>query len=223
MRESPVQLSSSADMLGVAIAERQLSCLLVDDSRFDRRRVRYVAERSGVDVRFLEATTIAEARDALDSQPIDFILLDNFLPDGQGLGLALDLSERAIPVIMLSGQDENGLADAAIWAGMDEFVQKDRLSPELFAEVVRALVQRGRTAPLHEVHGGAEEPGQFARDCVAEMQPPISRLCTLTREMRHHIGGADVVSQHRILSEMDELCGALSDYLSDIRKNIRPS
>ncbi|WP_170317662.1 response regulator [Paroceanicella profunda] len=218
-------MSRSSDLLGIGMAERQLSCLLVDDSRFDRRRVRYVAERSGINIAFLEATTIAEARTALDTQPIDFILLDNFLPDGQGLGLALDLSERGLPVIMLSGQDENGLSDAAIWAGMDQFVQKDRLSPELFAEMVHGLVERGRASfPPEALPEAAQDRMQgFARDCVSEMSPPVSRLYTLTREMRNQLSGNDRVTQHRILGEMEELCGALADYLTDIRKNTRPS
>ena len=52
----------------------------------------------------LEADSLRTARRALDSEPLDIVIADQRLPDGEGLALLDDVraADSAIPVIVLS-------------------------------------------------------------------------------------------------------------------------
>src|SRR5437762_10668649 len=74
------------------------SILLVEDEGPNRALARAVLARS-MDPRvagivLLEAPNLARAREILDSQHVDLVLLDVRLPDGDGLALAAELHER---------------------------------------------------------------------------------------------------------------------------------
>jgi signal transduction histidine kinase len=87
----------------------------------------------------------------------DLVLLDHFLPDGQGLELVEEL-RRALPnaaVIMLTGHGGEALAVRAFQSGVRDYLNKVDLSPERLADSVqRALQAVGQQ--VHAAHTTAE-------------------------------------------------------------------
>jgi DNA-binding response OmpR family regulator len=101
------------------------SVLIVDDSLTVRMDLAEAFEESGFQV--VLAASLAEARQALSSQPVDLVILDILLPDGDGLDFLSELHASYAPgpsVLLLSS-----LADVAdrirgLGRGADEYVGK---------------------------------------------------------------------------------------------------
>ena len=111
--------------------------LLVEDEELNRVLVRAILARAtagpvlGVDL--VEAGSLAAARGALAEGPVDVILLDVNLPDGNGLTLASDLiAEPHRPqVIALTASVLPHERAAAMNAGCDAFLDKPYAAQDL--------------------------------------------------------------------------------------------
>ncbi len=87
--------------------------------------------------------TLAEARRALESNPIALVVLDLVLPDGDGLELLRELRERQnqrVSVILLSSEAAVASRIRGLGAGADEYVGKPYDKTFLIAKV-RELLQ----------------------------------------------------------------------------------
>lgn len=111
--------------------------LLVEDEELNRVLVRAVVSRARDSqvraVELVEAPSLAAARDQLDRGPIDLVLLDMNLPDGHGLSLATELSERPDrpTVIALTASVLPRDRSAAMAAGCDGFLDKPYAAADL--------------------------------------------------------------------------------------------
>jgi response regulator of citrate/malate metabolism len=72
------------------------------------------------------AHTAGEARRALGRVPVDLLLLDQYLPDGNGLDLCRSLRAegRLVDVIMVTSARDLGLVRAAVSSGVVQYVLK---------------------------------------------------------------------------------------------------
>ena len=105
--------------------------LLIEDEGPNRALARAVLMRSKdprvAGIVLLEAPNLATAREILDSQQVDLVLLDVRLPDGDGLALAAELHERMKNrpiVVVLSASVLPSERDAALRSGADAFLAK---------------------------------------------------------------------------------------------------
>jgi two-component system KDP operon response regulator KdpE len=111
--------------------------LLVEDEELNRVLVRAILARATDDVvrsvDLVEAASLATARSALDGHPVDVVLLDVNLPDGNGLTLATDLAERDTRprVIALTASVLPHERAAAMSAGCDAFLDKPYAAQDL--------------------------------------------------------------------------------------------
>lgn len=92
-----------------------------------------------------------DARDALAAVPYELLLLDLNLPDGRGLDLLRDLRRRgsAVPVIILTAQDQITQRIEGLNSGADDYLVKPFDLSELTARVA-AVARRygGNPNPL---------------------------------------------------------------------------
>ncbi len=133
-------MSSSKD-------EKQRTILIVDDTLEDRATCRrYLQQDREWRYRFLEAETGDHALEIHAEKRPDCILLDYGLPDLSGLevlaALADELGDACCPVVMLTGANEVELAVAALKAGAQDFINKDRLAPLDLQRAVHNAIER---------------------------------------------------------------------------------
>ena len=127
-----------------------MKLLLVDDSPLFRRALVLILENAGFpDIR--EAGSAREAMALLDripvsssrTTPVDLILMDVSMPEMSGIEAVRQLKAserfRDIPVIMVSGHDEEEGVEAAFTAGATDFIEKPVRKLELKARVSSAL------------------------------------------------------------------------------------
>jgi DNA-binding response OmpR family regulator len=120
-----------------------LRILIVEDELANTDLVR--ASLDALGDQFLRSSTIdaagslADARAALSAKPFDLILLDLWLPDGDGLGLAREVSKMGsarprIVVVSGSAKPEEKVAALAV---ADDFLLKPFEPAQLIATINR--------------------------------------------------------------------------------------
>ncbi|WP_281857738.1 response regulator [Litoreibacter halocynthiae] len=115
-----------------------LTVLVVEDSRFASEAVRLLCIRSGARIR--RADSLTAARRHLRVYRPSVVVVDLGLPDGSGVDLIAEVArdgKSVRPVIIAtSGADGDGLAEAAIAAGADEFLPKPIASVCAFQQTI---------------------------------------------------------------------------------------
>lgn len=93
------------------------------------------------------APTGAAMTEALEAEPVDLVLLDLRLPDGDGLSLIRQLrTESRLPVIILSGRVEDVDRIVGLELGADDYLTKPFNPRELLARIKAVLRRTGDPA-----------------------------------------------------------------------------
>lgn len=119
--------------------------LLVEDNPGDARLVREALAAAGPGrFEITHVVRLAEARRRLADERFDVLLLDLSLPDSQGLG-TVDLARRAagwVPVVVLTGLNDEGTALEALHAGVQDYLVKGRIDSDSAARALRYAIER---------------------------------------------------------------------------------
>jgi two-component system, OmpR family, phosphate regulon response regulator PhoB len=121
----------------------QASILVVEDEPSIQELIAYTCSTHGYDVR--RADSVQAAREELDRQLPDLLLLDWMLPDKPGIELLRELRgnerTRALPVIMLTARGSESDKVTGLDAGADDYVVKP-FSPRELVSRMRAVFRR---------------------------------------------------------------------------------
>ncbi len=125
---------------GGHVLDGPLRCIVMDDSRFDRKLLRNIAKSSRYEIEFTEATCIADTRAKLQAQPFDLMVLDYRVPDGDGIEFARQIinDERysQTAIIMMTGEGSESTAIEALRTGVVDYLPKDELSADLLDRAI---------------------------------------------------------------------------------------
>ncbi len=135
--------------------------LIVEDEAGMRRILAVLLQKEGHEVH--EAGTHKEALKTLNAQPLDLVITDQRLPDGEGLMVlaAAKDADPSLPVIVVTAYASVELAVEAMRAGAFDFITKP-FNPD----TVRAAVWRAcnHVALLRENERLRDEVGRLAAD-----------------------------------------------------------
>ena len=130
--------------------------LVVDDDSQLRQLVGKFLRSHGFHV--TSVGTAPEMQHALESTPIDLIILDLMLPGTSGLELCRGLrSTSSVPVIMLTAKSEEADRIVGLEMGADDYVTKPFSPRELLARIKAVLRRSGsesRASPRAAFHRG---------------------------------------------------------------------
>lgn len=135
-------------------SERRI-LLLVEDNPADAE---LVSEMLDTDFRpaeyeILHVQKLADAEELLHSKEVDVALLDLRLPDAAGLdgvGALLSISPE-LPIVVLTGMDDEDLALACIDAGAQDYLNKEEMKPLLLKRAIGYAITRLREAQLRDL------------------------------------------------------------------------
>jgi DNA-binding response OmpR family regulator len=117
--------------------------LVVDDEADIRRSVRTALEGDGYAVR--EAADAVEARQSLEKNLPDLMILDVRMPGEDGFSFCRKLREepahRALPILFLTSRGQESNKVLGLELGADDYVAKPFSVPELLARV-KAVIRR---------------------------------------------------------------------------------
>ena len=177
--------------------------LLVEDDRVART----LLARSLRDLGHVVAEA-ADCREALDwaaTWPLDVVLLDRFLPDGDGLALLAQLKAdpvtRDVPVVMVTSAAEPEFVVEALRAGAHDYLTKPFHAEEVLARTLAALRTKALVDELRVLSAHDPLTGLRNRRGVTE------QLATWRAHCRRHgaplavvlfdvVGFSDINVQH---------------------------
>ena len=91
-----------------------------------------------------QVTRLAEAEEAVERADVDLVLLDLSLPDSQGFETFERLLShgRNVPILVLSGVDDESLALRMVHAGAQDYLVKGKFDAQLLARAMRYAIER---------------------------------------------------------------------------------
>lgn len=128
--------------------DRPTKILLIEDNPADAQllqRMLTEAKRFSFDLE--QADQLSDGLHRLSSNDFDIILLDLSLPDSKGLDTfdkALACAQQ-IPIVVLSGLDDETLALKAVRAGAQDYLFKGKIDSDLLTRAIHYAIERKRT------------------------------------------------------------------------------
>lgn len=132
------------------MSDSTITILLVEDNPLNARMVEELlrqAPAQSFEIR--RADSLVNALNLLVRFPVDAILLDLMLPDSEGLETFLAMQRHAprVPIVVLSGLDDEALALKAVANGAQDYLSKGNLSTDVLVRAVVYAVARMQNAP----------------------------------------------------------------------------
>src|SRR5688572_18054381 len=121
--------------------------LLIEDNPGDARLLQeMLAEAPAAPFRVTCADRLSRAMEVLSSQKMALLLLYLSLPDSHGIETFAKIYAHSpkVPVIVLTGNDDNALALLAVKAGAQDYLFKGRLDRELLVRSMQYSIERKR-------------------------------------------------------------------------------
>ena len=172
--------------------------LIVDDSRLDRTRIKRLVNQMNADISLAEAQDVPTALGMVAVEKFDCILLDYRLPGADGVELANQIATNhggaMTPMVMLTGEPSEDLAERAIGSGLTDFLGKRNLSAEHLRQALfNAIVKHRNAGPTIQ-----------AADCEPSAASPRAQQ-SLSDEDRLAIADAlDILERAGLFDRSDE-------------------
>lgn len=119
--------------------------LLVEDNPGDARLIAEMLKEPGShDFELTCITSLSEAVAWLGENKAHIILLDLGLPDAQGLDAVRRVRAAAphIPLVVLTGRDDEMLADQSLQEGAEDYLLKGQIEPRALIRALRYAIER---------------------------------------------------------------------------------
>ena len=119
--------------------------LLVEDNPGDARLIQeLLKEAKGGEFETAVVPRLSEAMEKLDRDHFQLILLDLTLPDSRGIETFYKMTAHAplVPLIVLSGLDDEALALETVTAGAQDYLVKGQVDPRILERAIRYAMKR---------------------------------------------------------------------------------
>ena len=123
--------------------------LLIEDNPVDAHLIQAILGDAAVDGFVLERSErLAQGIDRLAGGGVDSVLLDLSLPDSHGLETFSRLHGAApgVPIIVLSGLEDETVAVSAVQQGAQDYLVKGHVDGHVLMRAIRYAIERKRTA-----------------------------------------------------------------------------
>ncbi len=136
------------------LAQRPRVLLLVEDNPGDAELVSQMLEED-LHERFevIHVPAVSQAVQALQSTAVDVIVLDLGLPDGSGVDVVKAMRQAAaeVPIVVLTGLEDEALALACLDAGAQDYLAKSEVRRQNLKRAIGYAVTRMREAQVREL------------------------------------------------------------------------
>jgi diguanylate cyclase (GGDEF)-like protein/PAS domain S-box-containing protein len=142
--------------------------LLVEDNPMDARLLREMFKQQGArDAEITHVNCMSEAEKHLAERAVDIILLDLGLHDAQGLGAVRRAHAAApsVPLVVLTGLDDESLAAQALQEGAQEHLIKGQVEARGLFRALRYAIER---KAMEEALFVEKERAQVTLNCIGD-------------------------------------------------------
>ncbi|MGO9121094.1 MAG: sigma 54-interacting transcriptional regulator [Desulfomonilaceae bacterium] len=126
---------------------KKIRILLVEDNAVDALRLKKdLAKANQTNFTISHVETLAEATDRLQKEEFNIVVLDLALPDSRGIETLLAVKNLIsdVPVMILSGLDDEALAIEAVQKGAQDYLLKGKWDGSVLARSISLAIARKR-------------------------------------------------------------------------------
>ena len=140
---------------GETVSNQPTHVLLIEDSQRDADLVRLRLVESNSDVEVSCADRLSTGLAALVAKPPAVVLLDLNLPDSHGAQTFRNVLSQApgVPVVVLSGMEDEELALEALHQGVQDYLVKGAFDGKQLARSLRYAIARQALLPAFNMNG----------------------------------------------------------------------
>ena len=215
-----------------------ISILLIEDTPSDAELVKRLLKNNSILSSIQWAQSLNEAGKLIEQTQFDLILTDMGLPDSDGIETITQLREinNRVPIIALTGRDDDGIGLEAIRAGASDFIPKSTLSKTVISRAINYTLERYRlTKTLREANGQLEKNNerlaqmykmsqQFVDNVSHEFRTPLTVIREFAAIVRDGIDGPVTSKQSdrlsTLISRSDDLARMVDDLLDTSRLEV---
>jgi two-component system, sensor histidine kinase and response regulator len=194
------------------LMDKIFKVLVIDDDAVDRMAVIRAFQGADFQTEILEAIDCASGIALAASHQFDCIFVDYRLPDGNGIELLQKLRQQGIrvPIISLTGQNDDRIAVDLMKAGASDYLSKSQISPAQLRQVFQNVMR------VYYAEMAAELANRQREELLAQKEEFISRM---THDLQTPLVGAN-----RMLDLLcDDVFGELPDKAKSSLKIIERS
>jgi signal transduction histidine kinase len=199
--------------------------LLIEDNPGDADLVRLRLVESQSPVKISCVNRLADGLAALTKETPSLVLLDLNLPDSRGAETYRRVLEHApnVPVVVLSGQDDEALAIKAVHHGVQDYLIKGELSGQRLERAIRYAVER--QALLRALEIGQKQQldfkNQFLSHVSHELRTPLTCIHQYVTLLLDGLAGPMAPDQadhlKTVLKSVNQLHAMIRDLLEATR------
>jgi len=185
-----------------------MNILVIEDKDLDLLFIKRSLQGASEKINLVNANSIKSGLQFLEEQNFDCILLDLHLPDG---GTEIESFQKifqpypSIPIILLTGSDDDNLALELIDKGAQDFIVKDEINTRDLLKAIKFSIKRIRTENvLRELNATKDK---FFSIMAHDLKNPLSIFSLATETL---------AKEYNELSSED-----LQEYLDDLRDNAK--
>ncbi|TMM55455.1 response regulator [Sulfitobacter sabulilitoris] len=172
-----------------------IRALLLDDSKFDRDRIRRLSRKTDLALDLDEVSCLADMEQAVEKENYDLILIDYRLPEGDGLSALSKIQNTArnktAGTIMITGDGNVDTAVAALKNGCHDYLTKDGMTVDLLRSAMLNAMERSIQA--RNILSEAAQHAQI-RETIAHALSDVSMQDTLVGILQRHLRNAGVAA-----------------------------
>ena len=201
------------------------SVLLIEDNPGDADlvRLRLVEGQSTVKVNCVNR--LSDGLASLSNEPPSVVLLDLNLPDSHGAETFRRVKEHSpnVPVVVLSGMDDEALAIKAVHQGVQDYLIKGNLSSKQLERAIRYAVERQGLMRALEISQKKqmEFKNQFLSHVSHELRTPLTCIHQFVSILLDGLAGPMLPDQadhlKTVLKSVNQLHAMIRDLLEATR------
>jgi PAS domain S-box-containing protein len=177
------------------MTDTPIRLLLVEDNSGDVRLLREMLNaRQLGKFALTDVGCMSEAENHLATNAVDLILLDLGLPDAQGLDAVRQAHAAAprIPLVVLTGCEDELIADQALQEGAQDFLVKGQIEAPGLLRAIRYATQRMKAeVEMHKAQEEAEAANRVKGELLAKLRAAHAETELFLRSIPSILIGVD--------------------------------
>ena len=160
-------------------------------------------------IKVVHSQRLCEAEESLERAQFDVVLLDLSLPDARGIEALTRTRKKAphLPIVVLSGLDDNAVALRAVQMGAQDYLVKGQANASLLIRAIRYAIERQRSEEelrrardqlevrVRERTAEIEQANQSLVDQIAEGREAEEQIRHLNQQLAQRIRRIDALRQ----------------------------
>ncbi|MCY1017172.1 hybrid sensor histidine kinase/response regulator [Pyxidicoccus sp. MSG2] len=210
--------------------EQSLRVLLVEDNPGDARLLQEELREFSSSTRFevVHVERLGDALRVVSEARVDAVLLDLSLPDGHGLGNISRMLQAApsVPLVVLTGTDDERLAVQAVHQGAQDYLVKGQVTGPLLVRALRYAIERKRVEEGLKREEAARQTAVFREQFLGilghDLRNPLQAISGNAALLLRYGGLAEPQrkSVNRISISADRMARMINDLLDFTRTRL---